>query len=51
MRSLADDLVATGQLNEADADRFVSTIHDAARSDHFSMSLTMFAIIATTPAA
>ena len=50
MRSLADDLVATGQLNEADVDRFVSTVHDAARSDHFSMSLTMFAVIATNPA-
>jgi ubiquinone/menaquinone biosynthesis C-methylase UbiE len=48
IRSLAEDLVATGQLNEADADRFVSTIHDAARSGHFAMSLTMFAVIATT---
>ena len=51
MRSLADDLVATGQLDEADADGFVSTIHDAARSGHFAMSLTMFAVIATATAA
>ncbi len=51
MRSLADDLVATGQIDRADVDRFVSTIHDAARSGHFSMSLTMFAVIATAAAA
>ncbi len=50
MHSLADDLVATGQLNEADANRFVSTIHGAARSGHFSMSLTVFAVIATAKA-
>lgn len=49
MRSLAEDLVATGQLDNADADRFVSTIHDAARNGRFSMSLTMFAVIATAP--
>ena len=30
-----------------DADRFVSTVHDAARSGRFSMSLTIFAVIAT----
>jgi len=50
MHSLADDLVATGQLDHAEVDRFVSTIHDAARSGHFSMSLTMFAVIASAPA-
>lgn len=50
MHSLADDLVATGQLDQSDIDRFVSTIHDAARNGHFSMSLTMFAVIATAPA-
>ena len=49
MRSLADDLVATGQLHHDDADRFVSTIHDAARTGHFSMSLTMFGVIARLP--
>ena len=49
MHSLAEDLVATGQLDRADTARFVSTIHDAARRGHFSMSLAMFAIIATAP--
>lgn len=47
MHSLADDLVATGQLDHADVDGFVSTIHEAARNGHFSMSLTMYAVIAT----
>jgi hypothetical protein len=51
MRSLAEDLVATGQLDDADVDRFVSTIHEAARNGHFSMSLTMFAVVATAAAA
>jgi len=50
MRSLAEDLVATGQLDHADADQFVSTIHDAAHTGNFSMSLAMFAVIATAPA-
>jgi hypothetical protein len=50
MHSLADDLVSTGQLDQADVDRFVSTVHDAARRGHFSMSLTMFAVVATAPA-
>ncbi|CAN5671527.1 hypothetical protein BH24ACT5_BH24ACT5_08090 [soil metagenome] len=49
MRSLADDLVATGQLDHSDTDRFVSTIEGAARRGHFSMRLTMFAAIATAP--
>ena len=49
MRSLADDLVATRQLDQAGASRFVSTINDAARNGHFAMSLTMFAVIATAP--
>jgi len=50
MRSLADDLVATGQLDATDKDRFVENILDAARNDRFQMSLTMFAVIATTSA-
>lgn len=49
MRGLAEDLVAAGQLDRLDTDRFVSTIHDAARSGRFSMSLTMFAVIAVAP--
>jgi SAM-dependent methyltransferase len=46
MRSLADDLVDTGQLEPGETERFVSAIHDAARHDRFSMSLTMFAVVA-----
>lgn len=49
MHSLAEDLVTAGQLDRGDADQFVSTIHDAARSGHFSMSLTMFAVVAVAP--
>jgi SAM-dependent methyltransferase len=44
MRSLADDLVEIGQLDRSGADRFVTTIHDAARRGRFSMALTMFAV-------
>ncbi len=46
MSSLADDLIDAGQLGADDRDRFVSTIHSAAREDRFSMALTMFAIVA-----
>lgn len=49
MSSLAADLVANGQLDPAETERFVSTIHDAARQGRFSMSLTMFAVVATAP--
>jgi SAM-dependent methyltransferase len=49
MRSLADDLVDRGQLEESDAVGFVTTVHDAARRGQFSMSLTMHAIVATVP--
>jgi len=44
MSSLADDLVDVGQLPPADRERFVSTIHQAARDGRFSMALTMFAV-------
>jgi SAM-dependent methyltransferase len=47
MRSLAADLVGAGLLDPEDVDHFVSTIHNAARNYHFSMSLTMYAVIAT----
>ncbi len=47
MRSLADDLVAAGKIDPNGTERFVSAVHDAARNGHFSMSLTMFAVIAT----
>lgn len=50
MSSLADDLVDTGQLTQADTDRFVTIIHEAARGGRFTMSLTMHALIATAPA-
>ena len=46
MRSLADDLVDRGQLAADDCDRFVTTIHDAARQGRFSMRLTMHAVVA-----
>ena len=49
MESLADDLVATHRLTTADRQRFVSTIHDAARRGRFSMRLTMFAVVAAVP--
>ena len=49
MESLADDLVANGRLATADRERFVSTIHDAARRGQFSMRLTMFGVVARTP--
>jgi SAM-dependent methyltransferase len=47
MDSLADDLVARDRLPTADRERFVSTIHDAARRGQFSMRLTMFAVVAS----
>ncbi len=46
MESLADDLVDSGGLDQAGATRFVATIHDAARRNQFSMSLTMYGVIA-----
>jgi SAM-dependent methyltransferase len=49
MESLADDLVATDRLATADRERFVSTIHDAARRGQFLMRLTMFAVVAAAP--
>jgi SAM-dependent methyltransferase len=46
MQSLADDLVANDQLAPAERDRFVSKIQQAARQNQFSMSLTMYAVVA-----
>ena len=51
MQSLADDLVAADQLAPADRDRFMSTIQHAARRDQFSMSLTMYAVVAAAATA
>ena len=45
MSSLAEDLVDAGQLPAGDQDRFVSTVHDAARTGRFSMRLTMYAVV------
>lgn len=47
MRSLAEDLVATGHLLATESELFIATIHDAARSDNFRMTLTMHAVIGT----
>jgi len=49
MSSLAEDLVDTGHLPARDRERFVSTIHTAAREARFSMALTMFALVAVAP--
>lgn len=49
MSSLADDLVDRAQLAEGDQDRFVSTVHAAARAGTFSMTLTMFGVVARPP--
>jgi SAM-dependent methyltransferase len=49
MESLADDLIVGGRLATADRRRFVSTIHDAARRGQFSLSLTMFGVVAVAP--
>ena len=49
MSSLADDVVERGHLAAADRDAFVSTVHDAARQGRFSMALTMFAVVASSP--
>jgi SAM-dependent methyltransferase len=51
MSSLSDDLVDRGQLDADDRERFVSTIHAAARRDRFSMALTMFGVVAVAPMA
>ena len=49
MSSLAEDLVERGHLPARDRERFVSTIHTAAREARFSMALTMFALVAVSP--
>lgn len=46
MRSLAEDLVDIGEMDAGGIDRFVATIHEAARRDEFAMSLTMYAVLA-----
>jgi len=46
MSSLAENLVDAGQLGVDDQQRFVSTVHAAAREGRFAMTLTMFAVVA-----
>ncbi|TAM73270.1 MAG: methyltransferase domain-containing protein, partial [Chloroflexota bacterium] len=45
MASLADDLIDAGQLEAGEREGFVSRILAAARDGHFSMALTMFAVV------
>lgn len=49
MESLAGDLVRAEQLAPAEQAEFVSSIHDAARAGRFSMSLSMFGVVAQAP--
>jgi ubiquinone/menaquinone biosynthesis C-methylase UbiE len=49
MESLADDLVVRDVLPSSERERFVATIHDAARRGEFSMRLSMFAVVAAVP--
>ncbi len=49
MTSLAEDLVEAGELESGAVRRFVETIHEAARSQRFAMSLTMHGVIAVSP--
>lgn len=51
MSSLAEDLVDSGHLRPGERQQFVSTVHTAAREGRFSMTLTMFALVAASPAA
>jgi hypothetical protein len=44
---VADDLLATGQLDERNAGRFVATVHDAAHQGRHGPS--MFAVAASAP--
>lgn len=46
MTTLAEDLVKAGQLESGAVRRFVETVHEAARSQRFAMSLTMHAMVA-----
>lgn len=49
MPSLANDLVEAGQLAPKLAEDFVEQVHAAARDGRFDLSLTMHAVVATTP--
>lgn len=49
MRELAQDVVDAGELDANELERFVTTVHDAARQGRFTMSLTMHAVAAVRP--
>jgi hypothetical protein len=49
MRELAQDVIDAGELGANELDRFVTTVHDAARQGRFTMSLTMYAVAAVRP--
>ncbi len=46
MESLADNLVDAGQLTPVERADFVSTVRAAALRNQFTMSLTMYAVVA-----
>jgi len=50
MAVVADELIAAGQLAADERDQFVQSVEDAARRGHFTMSLTMHALVAAAPA-
>lgn len=47
MRELAQDVIDAGELDSDELERFVTTAEDAARQGRFTMSLTMYAVVAT----
>lgn len=49
IESLADDVVSAGQMTPGERAEFVSRVHAAARRGQFSMSLTMFCVVAEAP--
>jgi SAM-dependent methyltransferase len=49
MPELAQDVIDAGELGANELDRFVTTVHDAARQGRFTMSLTMYAVAAVRP--
>ncbi len=51
MMSLAEDLVESGQLEPGAVSQFVGRIHESARRQRFTMTLSMHAIIAVLPEA
>lgn len=50
MAVVADELIAAGQLAADERSQFVESVEDAARHGHFTMRLTMHALVAAAPA-